>query len=83
MSGEKSSTKLLIKDLNSTNGTQIDGARLGKIGHVTNMAFGNTGQTEHPPWPSILLGSRLVEIKLGAIQLDSSFACFDECSCFD
>jgi hypothetical protein len=79
----KSSTKLLVRDLDSMNGMQIDGARLGRIGHVTDLAFGSIGQPSHPPWPSILLGSRLIEIKVGAVKLDASSPCFIKCSCFD
>ena len=73
ITGGKSTKRLLIKDLDSTNGTQIQGARVGKIGQVVNIEFvipvpGGPG--EHPPWPRILLGSRLLEIVLGAKSTD-------------
>jgi len=81
ITGGKSYSQLLIKDFDSTNGTQVNGARVGTIGHITNIDFGNTDQPNHPVWPSILLGSRLMEIKIGAVKTDVSSSCFDECSC--
>ncbi|MDB2320085.1 FHA domain-containing protein [Candidatus Poseidoniales archaeon] len=78
--GEPQVTRLHIQDKNSTNGTLVDGARLGKIGHVADMSFDESAMG-HPPWPSIHLGSRLIEIRMGALLADSSHPCFSSCRC--
>ena len=78
ITGGKSTKRLLIRDLDSTNGTQIQGARVGKIGQVVNVEFiveeAYSGEEEditvHPAWPKILLGSRLLEIVIGAVSAD-------------
>ena len=70
ITGGKSTKKLLIRDLNSTNGTQIDGARLGKIGQIINIQS-MTEREGSSKWPTILLGSKLLEIKLGAVRPSS------------
>ena len=70
ITGGKSTKKLLIRDLNSTNGTQIDGARLGKIGQIINIKS-MTEREGSSKWPTILIGSKLLEIKLGAMRPSS------------
>ena len=80
MGGEPQVTRLHIQDKNSTNGTLVDGARLGKIGHVADMSFDESAMG-HPPWPSIHLGSRLIEIRIGALLADSKHPCFTSCRC--
>ena len=62
----------------SASGTQIQGARVGKIGQVVNIEFimeeVYSGEDEdiafHPAWPKVLLGSRLLEIVIGAVSAD-------------
>jgi hypothetical protein len=70
ITGGKSTKKLLIRDLNSTNGTQFDGARLGKIGQIINIQS-MTEREGSSKWPTILIGSKLLEIKLGAMRPSS------------
>ena len=70
ITGGKSTKKLLIRDLNSTNGTQIDGAKLGKIGQIINIQS-MTEREGASKWPTILIGSKLLEIKLGAMRPSS------------
>tara|TARA_Y100000766_G_C18847875_1_gene576644 strand:- start:86 stop:1162 length:1077 start_codon:yes stop_codon:yes gene_type:complete len=81
ITGGKSTKRLLIKDLDSTNGTQIQGARVGKIGQVVNIEFIEPdldGADASPAWPRILLGSRLLEIVLGAKSTDTEHVNFVE-----
>lgn len=70
ITGGKSTKKLLIRDLDSTNGTQIDGARIGKIGQIINIQS-MTEREGSSKWPTILIGSKLLEIKLGAMRPSS------------
>lgn len=70
ITGGKSTKKLLIRDLESTNGTQIDGARIGKIGQIINIQS-MTEREGSSKWPTILIGSKLLEIKLGAMRPSS------------
>ena len=83
ITGGKSTKRLLIKDLDSTNGTQTQGARVGKIGQVVWFEFSiietkdGFSADKYPPWPSILLGSRLLEIVLGAVTSDTKNPMFE------
>jgi hypothetical protein len=69
-----------LHDLDSTNGTQFRGARVGSGGVLIPQNIPRLGRS-HPEWPSILLGSRLLEIRIGATQGDVDHPCFDECAC--
>lgn len=77
--GHSDSHDLRIVDTDSTNGTQAGGARVGSAGLAfsTGSPFGR----RHPTWTSVMLGSRLVELRVNATLADVDHPCFDTCTC--
>ncbi|MDA8568398.1 FHA domain-containing protein [Euryarchaeota archaeon] len=66
----------ILHDLGSTNGTQFRGAKLGPRGvHVPPIV--PRSELVDKEWPSILLGSRLVELRVGATLEDTDHPSFD------
>ena len=66
----------ILHDLGSTNGTQFRGAKLGPRGvHVPPIV--PRTERDDKEWPSILLGSRLLELRVGATLEDIDHPSFD------
>lgn len=70
----------ILRDLESTNGTQFRGAKLGPDGVHVPALVPRLGR-DHQEWPSVLLGSRLLELRVGATREDTEHPCFDGCKC--
>ncbi len=70
----------ILRDLESTNGTQFRGAKA-RSGGVHVPALVPRMGRDHQEWPSILLGSRLIELRVGATVGDTEHPCFDVCKC--
>ena len=65
----------ILRDLASTNGTQFRGAKLGPHGvHVPPIVPRSERGDEG--WPAILLGSRLIELRVGATLEDTDHPSF-------
>jgi hypothetical protein len=69
-----------LRDLESTNGTQFRGAKLGPSGVHVPPLVPRLGR-DHQEWPSIYLGSRLLELRVGATLGDAVHPCFEACKC--
>lgn len=72
--------ELYLRDLNSTNGTQFGGVRVGNAALKIPTMHPRLGRT-HPDWSTVFLGSQLLELRLGATLVDIEHPCFNRCNC--